>query len=57
MILSMGTGELAYRLSIGKPALNEDLVNIFDEPLGNDIPSTVEEQKEYYKAWLMSLRK
>ena len=55
MIESMGYGEKAYRLAMGRPALTSDLVSIFD--VGPEvIPSTVNQQKNYYKAWLESLR-
>ena len=55
MIESMGYSEKAYRLKIGMPALTADLVFIFD--VGPDIiPSTVNQQKNFYELWLESLR-
>lgn len=54
MIRSMGTGEKAYKLTMGKQALNEDLVSIFNA--GPDIdPVTIEEQEYFYTNWLKSL--
>ena len=55
MIASMGDGELAYRLELGKPALKADLVNIFDcDELVQ--PSSVKAQEEFYERWIQSLR-
>jgi hypothetical protein len=54
MILSMGGGELAYRLMLGKQALKADLVNIFD--CDDSVhPCSVEQQKEFYQRWIQSL--
>lgn len=56
MIQSMGEGRKAYRLTMGKQALAEDLVDIFDCPDGNDCDfSTVEDQEEFYMKWISSL--
>jgi hypothetical protein len=54
MIRSMGSGEQAYRLELGKPASLGDLVSIFDTGPGLE-PVTLDEQEEYYRAWLQSL--
>ncbi|MBX9601348.1 MAG: hypothetical protein K2X35_10095 [Bryobacteraceae bacterium] len=51
---SMGAAELAYRTTLGKPALTADIVNIFDEdPACN--PSTIEDQEYFHQSWLASL--
>ena len=56
MTLNMGTGEMAYKLTFGKKARQEDLVSIFD--VGSDIvPATVSQQKNFYDDWLKSLSK
>lgn len=55
MIESMGYGEKAYKLTLGRAALKSDLVGIFES--GEDVaPATVEEQREFYEQWLESLR-
>lgn len=55
MIRSMGCGEMAYQLKDGCQAKMKDLVSIFDvEP--EIIPVSVEEQEEYYRKWLKSLK-
>lgn len=55
MARSMGYGERAYKLTMGKPATSADLVSIFD--LGSDVdPVTIEEQERYYADWLRSLQ-
>lgn len=54
MIVAMGHGEKAYRLTLGKSARSIDLVNIFD--IGDDVvPCTINDQREYYERWLKSL--
>lgn len=50
----MGSGDMAYRLSMGEQALRKDLVNIFDTGV-DIIPSTIAEQVEYYEEWFRSL--
>jgi hypothetical protein len=55
MIEAMGYGEKAYRLTLGRPALMQDLVSIFDYE-ANLIPVTVQKQSEFYDKWLRSLR-
>lgn len=55
MIRSMGGGEQAYRLKPGCQAKMEDLIPIFaSEPEIN--PVSVEEQEEFYRKWLKSLK-
>lgn len=55
MIESMGDGEKAYRLTMGSPARETDLVCIFET--GPDVvPSTVAEQSDFYDRWIASLR-
>ncbi len=55
MCRDMGNGKVAYKNEMGKQATREDLVPIFEE--GADvIPSTVENQKEYFDEWLTSLK-
>ncbi|MBL0741391.1 hypothetical protein [Chryseolinea lacunae] len=51
----MGKGTNAYVLIIGKQALEENLVDIF-EPADLDKIGTVQQQRNYYNAWLDSLR-
>jgi hypothetical protein len=54
MSSSMGEGELAFRLSLGKPARLKDLVSIFDyNP--SIVPSTIGEQESYFQEWLRSV--
>ncbi|MEQ1708293.1 MAG: hypothetical protein ABL864_08170 [Terricaulis sp.] len=55
MMESMGYGERAYRLTLGKHATKLDVVGIFES--GPDVtPTTVGAQIEYYETWLKSLR-
>jgi hypothetical protein len=52
----MGAGLTAYRLTMGKHARREDLVDIFE--YGPDVvPATVAQQKEFWEAWLKSEKK
>src|SRR5579884_121271 len=54
MMRSMGSGDRAYKLYMGRPARQSDIVSIFDT--GSDVlPATVDEQEAYYKKWLSSL--
>ena len=55
MSRGMGTGDMAYRLEDGKPALTKDLVSIFDAD-ESVVPATVEEQESYFNKWIESLR-
>lgn len=54
MIESMGDGDRAYKLRIGRPARTSDLVCIFDTA-EDVIPSRVDQQREFYESWLKSL--
>ncbi len=54
MCRDMGSGMLAYRLTLGKHTSRSDLVKIFDE--GPDvIPASVELQRRNYASWLQSI--
>jgi hypothetical protein len=51
MARDMGLGLKAYKLTIGKPARMQDLVEIFAE--GPDvIPASVSRQQEFYQQWI-----
>src|SRR5262249_73940 len=55
MSRGMGSGLKAYRLTMVRQALTNDLVFIFDS--GPDvIPASVARQKEYFDDWIESLR-
>ena len=56
MMLSMGEGRSAYKVTLGHQALMKDVVDIFDydESL---ICCSVEEQNQYYNNWVKSLRR
>lgn len=55
MSRSMGGGIKAYKMELGRQALSQDLVNIFDS--GADlIPATIAEQEQYKEDWFSSLR-
>lgn len=53
-LVQMGKGLKAYVMTLGKQALEEDLVNIFDSAEITKI-GTVEQQKSYHNEWLKSL--
>lgn len=55
MSRSMGGGTVAYRLIIGRPALREDLVEIFDEVEAEAV-GTIEQQELYLRQWGESLK-
>lgn len=56
MILSMGEGRRAYRVTLGKQALMDDLIDIFD--YDNSLSCcSVEEQNQFYRKWIQSLRR
>lgn len=55
MILSMGTGRKAYTLILGKQAVKDTLVDIFDPCLADEY-GTIEQQSEFFEAWIKSLR-
>jgi hypothetical protein len=53
MARDMGEGRIAYKIKIGFPS--EELVNIFEK--GSDLdPTTPEDQREFFNAWLKSLK-
>ncbi|MFY0731251.1 hypothetical protein J1D76_21070 [Pseudomonas sp. NFX15] len=55
MSSQMSTGILAYEHTLEQSAEPEDLVNIFDyEEV--DITHDIQQQREFYKRWLDSLR-
>ncbi len=54
MILNMGLGEKAYRLTLGQQAKMADLVEIF-EAAPETAPASVSDQEAYYRKWLNSL--
>ncbi len=55
MARQMSNGLKAYRLVSGTQAKQDDLVNIFEQ--GHDvIPASVENQQNFYREWLVSLR-
>lgn len=54
MTSQMAGGLLAYELTLGKQALRENLVNIFD-PEEEDIVQNPDEQKDYFMKWIKSL--
>lgn len=51
----MGYGEKAYKLTLDKPALKQDLISIFDYEASVS-PTTVENQKRFYELWLTKLK-
>jgi hypothetical protein len=54
MSRSMGGGHKAYKLQMGQPAKQSDLVSIFG--VGPDIDlASVDEQEQFYRDWLKSL--
>jgi hypothetical protein len=54
MSIQMSGGLKAYRMTLGKQALTEDLVNIFDSGPGLD-PASPQEQRAFHKEWIASL--
>jgi hypothetical protein len=54
MALSMNGGRLAYRMTLGQPGRQDDLVGIFET--GPDVaPVTVQEQEAFVQQWRDSL--
>ena len=51
MILDMGDARVAYKMTLGKRVLKEDLVSIFD-PCEPEEYATLEEQEEFFKTWI-----
>jgi hypothetical protein len=54
MSSQMAGGVVAYEVSMGKPAEQEDIVNIFDYE-DTDITNDIEQQREFNRRWLASL--
>lgn len=54
MILSMGYGDKAYRLTIGEPAKMNSLVYIF-EPCDEKDYASVDEQHSFFEEWCNSI--
>jgi len=55
MSRGMGGGRKAYIIRLGQPSLSSDLVDIFKYAESEKI-GTVQDQKEFYKKWVSSLR-
>jgi hypothetical protein len=54
MSLDMGSGDKAYKLTLGQPAKSTDIVDIFDT--GSDmVLATVDKQEAFYNSWFNSL--
>src|SRR5262249_20140780 len=55
MARDMGAGLKAYRLTMGKQARSQDLVDIFAE--GPDrIPAPVSAQREFFEQWIAEIQ-
>jgi hypothetical protein len=55
MSRSMGVGDKAYKLEMGKATVTKDLVSIFDSD-ASVVPATLEEQQASFDEWMESLR-
>lgn len=55
MLRQMGGAKQVYRLTMGKPALNEDLLDLWGTAAYEQV-GTVSEQRSYFQRWLNSLR-
>lgn len=55
MCSQMSGGAIAYELKPGKPATFDDIVRIFDYE-ENNLSRSLEEQQNFYKQWIASLR-
>ena len=55
MSTQMAGGLLAYELKLGGQALKNNIVNIFDHD-DSDIVESPEDQAEFFKKWLSSLK-
>jgi predicted AlkP superfamily pyrophosphatase or phosphodiesterase len=55
MCSQMSGGSVAYELTMGKSATFDDIVHIFDYEEEN-IAKNLQEQREFYKNWLQSLK-
>ena len=53
MSRSMGVGDKAYRLTMGRPAMKKDIVDIFDVDSESQ-PASVKAQRQYFDKWLES---
>jgi len=51
----MSSGLLAYELTLGRQALRENLVNIFDFE-DNNLTNDYEHQKQFFQKWMESIR-
>jgi hypothetical protein len=56
MSSQMSSGLVAYELRLGVPSEPADIVNIFDYEEA-DITNDIEQQREFYRNWLDSLRR
>ena len=56
MSRSMSGGRKAYITRFGAPALQGDLIDIFD-PAEPDLVGTVAQQEEYHDKWILSLQR
>ena len=54
MASQMAAGLVAYELTLGKRAANEDIVHIFDYEAHN-LTNDPQEQANFYKEWLTSI--
>ncbi|QEU30914.1 hypothetical protein EGJ50_10635 [Pseudomonas luteola] len=54
MSSQMSSGLMAYEVKMGRPALRENLVNIFDYE-DERICINPDDQKNYFEKWLMSI--
>jgi hypothetical protein len=55
MSRSMGAGDKAYKLEMGRAATMKDIVSIFDTD-ASVVPVTLGEQQAYFDEWMGSLR-
>ncbi|MBT2341064.1 MULTISPECIES: hypothetical protein [Pseudomonas] len=53
MSSQMANGIVAYELRWGEPAVESDMVNIFDYE-DQDLVTDIQEQTDYYQGWLQS---
>lgn len=55
MSSQMSSGLMAYELTLGRQALRENLVNIFEHENEN-LTNDYQEQQQFFKKWINSLR-
>lgn len=56
MARDMGSGLVAYKITMGLHSRREDMVHIFD--IGDDVePATVAEQSAFFQTWVKSPRR